>query len=504
MNDIYWQPEAEPTGNRLVVVSNRLPFILSRDGDRWSLKPGSGGLITALAPVLRNRGGMWIGWPGGAENEMPDIDQILRAANKDSGYTLKPVNLNAEEKEKFYHGFSNEIIWPLFHDLQSLCNFDPSYWRVYENVNRKFADAIARNYKPNDFVWVHDYHLINVAKELRQQGLRAQMGFFLHIPFPPLDIFLKLPWRFQMLHALLDYDLIGFQTLRDRRNFLQCIRTLLPDATLIGKGQVIAARVGHREIRIGAFPIGIDYNEFAKKAASDDVHERVLRLRQDLPNRQIILGVDRLDYTKGISHRFEAYRTLLQRHPELQRKVTLIQVVVPSREDIPRYHHLKNEIERMVGELNGQFTQSGWVPLHYIYRSLSRNELLAYYRAASIGLVTPLKDGMNLVAKEFCAASAEEDSVLVLSEFAGAAAQLQRGALMVNPYNTEEVADALYQAFTMPKSERHARMRKLRRSIREYDIFRWVDSFLRAAIAKDLSDFPMPEEYIPQIETIML
>ena len=504
MNDIYWQPEMPSGGNRLVVVSNRLPFILTREQGRWSLRPGAGGLISALAPVLRNRGGMWIGWPGSAQGEIPDIDQLLSTATTNSGYTLKPVALNAEEKEKFYHGFSNEIIWPLFHDLQSHCNFDASYWHVYEDVNRKFADVIARNHKPEDFVWVHDYHLINVARELRQLGLRAQTGFFLHIPFPPLDIFLKLPWRFQMLHALLEYDLIGFQTLRDRRNFIQCIRTLIPDATLNGKGQVIAAHVGGREVRIGAFPIGIDYNEFAKKAASDDVQERVVRLRQDLRNRQIILGVDRLDYTKGISNRIEAFRNLLQRHPELHHKVTLIQVVVPSREDIPRYHALKNEIERMVGEINGQFTQSGWVPVHYIYRSLTRNELLAYYNAASIGLVTPLKDGMNLVAKEFCAASVEENSVLILSEFAGAAAQLQKGALLVNPYNTEEAADALYQAFNMPESERRTRMRKLRRAIREYDIFWWVDSFLRAAIAKDLSDFPMPEEYIPQIETIVL
>lgn len=504
MNDIYFEPERDPSGNRLVVVSNRLPFLLTRTNGRWALKPGGGGLVSALAPVLRNRGGMWIGWPGSAENEIPDIDQVLANATRDSGYTLKPVMLNPEEKEKFYQGFSNEIIWPLFHDLQSHCNFDPSYWRVYEEVNRKFAAIVARNYKPGDFVWVHDYHLINVAKELHQLGLRARVAFFLHIPFPPLDIFLKLPWRFQMLHALLEYDLIGFQTLRDRRNFIQCVRTLIPDVTLMGKGQVVTARLGTREIRIGAFPIGIDYNEFAKKAASAEVSARTAQLHYDLPNRQIILGVDRLDYTKGIADRFEAFRNLLQRHTELHHKVTLIQVAVPSREDIPRYHELKMEIERKVGEINGQFTQSGWVPIHYIFRNLSRVELLAYYRAAAIALVTPLKDGMNLVAKEFCAANIDETGVLILSEFAGAAAQLQKGALLVNPYSAEGVADAIYKAFEMPRSERRAAMRKLRRSVREYDIYWWVDSFLRAAIAKDLSDFPAPEEYIPQLETITL
>ncbi len=504
MNDAYFELEHEPAGNRLVVVSNRLPFVLTRTNDRWTLKPGAGGLVSALAPVLRNRGGMWIGWPGSAENEIPDIDQILATATRDSGYTLKPVVLNTEEKEKFYQGFSNEIIWPLFHDLQSHCNFDPSYWRTYEEVNRKFARIVARNYKPEDFIWVHDYHLINVAKELHQMGLRARVGFFLHIPFPPLDIFLKLPWRFQMLHALLEYDLIGFQTLRDRRNFIQCVRTLIPDVTLIGKGQVITARLGTREVRIGAFPIGIDYNEFAKRAASSEVTVRTEQLHQDLRDRQIILGIDRLDYTKGIADRFEAFRNLLQRYPELHRRVTLIQVAVPSREDIPRYHELKMDIERRVGEINGQFTQSGWVPIHYIFRNLTREELLAYYRAASIALVTPLKDGMNLVAKEYCAANIDETGLLILSEFAGAASQLQRGAFLVNPYSAEGVADAIFRAFHTPPSERRSAMRKLRRSVRDYDIYWWVDSFLRAAIAKDLSDFPAPEEYIPQLQAITL
>lgn len=499
------EPEAKPTADRLVVVSNRLPFVLSQQEDgRYSLVPGAGGLISALAPVLRNRGGMWIGWPGPSAHAVPDLDKVLSNATKNSGYTLKPVQLTPEEKEKFYQGFSNEVIWPLFHDLQSHCNFDPTYWSAYQKVNRKFAEAILATHRGDDFVWVHDYHLMNVARELRRKGMQSQIAFFLHIPFPPLDIFVKVPWRFQLLSALLEYNLIGFQTLRDRRNFIQCVRLLDPDLVLTGKGQVIAMRACGHDVRLGAFPIGIDYAEFAKKAATPDVTEKVLKLHQDLPNRRIILGVDRLDYTKGIAHRFEAFRNALLRYPDLHQKVTLIQVVVPSREDIPRYHEMKMEIERTVGEINGQFTQSGWVPIHYIFRSLSRTELLAYYRASHIGLVTPLKDGMNLVAKEFCACDVEEDGVLILSEFAGAAAQLQRGALIVNPYDVEDVADAIHTAFVMLPEERRQRMRKMRRSVREYDIFWWVDSFLKAAIAKDLSNFPLPEEYIPHMETIVL
>jgi len=485
---------------RLVVVSNRLPVVLEQEnGNGWRAQPGSGGLVTALLPVLRHRGGMWIGWPGTSVDDPVGIKEALDGASKDAGYTLHSVPLNSEEVQKFYQGFSNEIIWPLFHDLQSLCTFDPSYWRTYTEVNRRYAETVARHSHENDFVWVHDYHLIHVASELRQLGAHTQLAFFLHIPFPSLDIFTKLPWRFQLLHALLEYDLVGFQTLRDRRNFIQCARTLLGDVTVQGKGQVVKMNAGGRTLRLGSFPISIDYNAFMKHAASPEIAALASDLRTRLPNRQLILGVDRLDYTKGIPHRLEAFRNALLRYPDLLERVRLVQVVVPSREDIPQYSELRTRIERLVGEINGQFTRpSGWVPIHYVFRSLTRSELLAYYRAAEIALVTPLKDGMNLVAKEFCACSIEEESVLILSEFAGAAAQLQNGALLVNPYDRDGVADAIYTAFGMPPAARRTRMRRLRRTIREHDIFWWVDSFLRAAIAKDLSAFPLPPDYIPQ------
>jgi trehalose 6-phosphate synthase len=411
------------------------------------------------------------------------------------------VALTSEEVHNFYLGFSNEIVWPLFHDMHSLCNFRPEYWRTYLNVNRKYADVVAANSNARDFVWVHDYHLMHVASELRRLGSRARLGFFLHIPFPPLDIFVKLPWRFPLLRALLEYDMIGFQTLRDRRNFLQCVRTLVKEARVRGSGQVLVVDVNGHEVRFGSFPISIDYNAFVRNASQPEVTGKVAELKALLPNRQLVLGVDRLDYTKGIPDRLEAFCNALQRYPDLHERITLIQVVVPSRVDIPQYHELKTRIERLVGEINGQFTRpGGWVPIHYVYRSLARVDLLAYYQTAQIALVTPLKDGMNLVAKEFCACSIEEDCVLILSEFAGAAAQLQRGALLVNPYDIEGMADAIHHAFVMPARERTARMRRMRRSIREQDIFWWIDSFLRAAIAKDLSDFPLPEDYVPRDE----
>jgi trehalose 6-phosphate synthase/phosphatase len=484
---------------RLVVVSNRLPFLITPEpGGRCAISPGSGGLVTAMLPVLRNRGGVWVGWPG-AHDSVENLDAALAEAAPRAGYTLRPVLLTGEEVDNFYCGWSNEIIWPLFHDLQSLCNFDPAYWQVYRQVNRKYAAAIAEVCEAEDFVWVHDYQLMNVGAELRVLGARAKIAFFLHIPFPPMDIFLKLPWRFAILDALMQYDIIGFQTPRDRRNFLHCVRTLLPGAAVHGKGQVVTATVGDREVRVGTFPIGIDYLGFAHDAASRDVREKARELRGLHPDRQLLLGVDRLDYTKGIPDRLKAFRNALRRYPDLGERVTLIQVVVPSRSEIPAYDALKTEIEGLVGQINGEFTRPGeWVPIHYIFRSLDRTELLAYYRATAIGLVTPLKDGMNLVAKEYCACSVDEDCVLILSEFAGAAAQLQRGALLVNPHDIEGMADAIHRAVTMPPEERRSRMRRLRRTIRKHDVFWWVDSFLRAAIARDLSAFAPSADYLPQ------
>ncbi len=489
------------SSQRLLVVSNRLPFVLQRDErGGWRTRPGSGGLVTALLPVLRDRGGTWIGWLGTTET-VSDLDDVMERATRDAGYTLRPVLLAPEEVNKFYFGFSNEIVWPLFHDLQSLCNFDPSYWRTYCDVNRKYAQVVAENCAEHDFVWVHDYQLMNVGLELRRLEVTARTAFFLHIPFPSLDIFLKLPWRFALLHALLEYDLIGFQTLRDQRNFLQCLRVLLKDVRVREKDRRLTLDVNGRTVRVGSFPIGIDFNGFVKRASIADVSLLAATLQAQLPNRQLILGVDRLDYTKGIPLRLEAFRNALTRYPDLHERVTLIQVVVPSREDIPQYHELKSQIERLVGEINGQFTKpGGWVPIHYVFRALERKDLLAYYRAAQIALITPLKDGMNLVAKEYCASSIEENCVLILSEFAGAAAQLQKGALLVNPYDIEGVADAIHRAYTMDAAERRARMRGLRRSIREQDVFWWVDSFLTAAIAKDLSAFPLPADYLPRDE----
>jgi len=493
------KPEAgNISENGLVVVSNRLPVVLVPEkGRHWRVKPGSGGLVTALAPVLRNRGGVWIGWPGISEEPGMDLEELLKQGTRDAGYTFKPVSLTKEEVDGFYYGFANEVLWPLFHDLQTRCNFDPDYWRHYRKVNRKFAEVIARNTTAEDYIWVHDYHLMCVAGELRDMGVESKTGYFLHTPFPPLDLFLKLPWRFQILKALLAYDLIGFQTQRDRRNFIQCIRKMLRDTPVRGKGQVLTAAVNHREVRIGNFPISIDYNEFARKALTRDVSERSQKILEQLNTRTVVLGVDRLDYTKGIPERLKAVENALDRYPDLREKISLLQVVVPSRTHIPKYRDLKLEIEREVSRINGRFTQPGWIPIHYIFRSLDREELLAFYRAADIALITPLKDGMNLIAKEYCASNVDEQGVIILSEFAGAAAQMQKSAMLVNPYDVEQVAEAIYAAYRLDPKEKKRRMHALRRDILKRDIYWWVDSFIKVVFSRELNTFPPLADYIP-------
>jgi len=476
-----------PKIDRTIIVSNRLPIVLTKgDEGEWQIQPGSGGLVTALAPVLRDRGGLWIGWPGTLEDV--DLDELLAIGSKSAGYTLKPVMLTAEEVNQYYFGFSNEILWPLFHSLQSRCNFDPAYWSTYQAVNRKFAQVIAENARANDYIWVHDYHLMLVAKELRAIGVECKVGFFLHIPFPPRDIFAILPWRSQILEALSEYDLVGFQTMRDRNHFIHYVEGLIKGLHVDARRQVCTIATPQREIRVGAFPISIDFKEFARQAASKTVSQRARQLREAIADRQIILGVDRLDYSKGIPERLRSFRNALERFDDLRGKVVLVQIVVPSREDVPEYQALKAEIEGLVGEINGKFSQPGWIPIHYMFRSLEQAELLAYYRAADIALITPLKDGMNLIAKEYCAANIDRNGVLVLSEFAGAATQMRRSALVVNPYDIEGVANAIYQAYSMSTNERQSRMRRLRESVAKRDIFWWADFCLWAATTQNLDD----------------
>lgn len=466
---------------RLVVVSNRLPVVLQLDESGWCSKPGGGGLVRALAPIMSRRGGLWIGWPGNAGTDERELARLLASAGEELGCDMLPVALCEEEVSGFYQGYSNEIIWPLFHDLQSLCNFDPQYWTVFQAVEEKFAAVVVNSARAGDFLWVHDFHLLGLGRRVRARGYAGRIGHFLHIPFPPPDIFSKLPWRSDVLEGMLHNDVLGFQCPRDRENFLDCVRRLLPHARITRLPGMMECAYQNRKTRIGVFPIGVDYQQFAEAAESDDVTERVITIRRDIPGSQIILGVDRLDHTKGIPYRLRAFEAALRRFPDLHKAVSLLQVVVPSRETVPKYQELKAEIEREVSRINGEFTQPGWVPIHHVFRSLEWLDLVSFYRAADVALITPLKDGMNLVAKEYCACQPEENGVLILSEFAGAAVQLKRDALLVNPYDIDGVARAIHRAVTMSPTERHPLMRHLRGVVRREDVYWWLDRFLEAS-----------------------
>lgn len=328
------------------------------------------------------------------------------------------------------------------------------------------------------------------ATYLRDMGVEQKLGFFLHTPFPSLDIFSKLPWRQQILAGLMAYDLLGFQTILDRNNFLGCAESLHQVRHADTRPRVTTMAFKHREIRVGSFGISIDFDEFDRQARARAVVERARELREEMPDGKIILGVDRLDYSKGIPERLKAFEQTLKRFEELRGKVTFVQVAVPSRVEIPEYQQLRAEIEGLVSRINGRFTEPGRVPIHYIFRSLDRSETVALYRAADIALITPLKDGMNLIAKEYCAANVENNGVLILSEFAGAARRLGRHVLLVNPYDLDGVADAIWYAYHMSQTECQSRMRRLRRVIRTRNIFWWLDTFLNASFASELDTIP--------------
>lgn len=504
-----------PPTQRIIIVSNRLPIVLSStDGAGWDAKPAAGGLVSAVRPILQAHGGLWVGWSGAADVEDTELTDISEQIAARDNLRMRAVALSREEIEGFYKGFSNGVIWPLFHDMPKLCRFNPDHWRAYCRVNAKFAEVLAKEATANDFLWVHDYHLMLLGWELSRLQVPNRRGFFLHIPFPALDLFLKLPWRQQIMDSLLSFDLIAFQTDRDRRNFIQCAEALAERFTLETSGKqvvqsrfVARTRAGdktRRNVQIATLPISIDYSTIARDAASSSVQHRAEQLQTDLKGRRMILGVDRLDYTKGILHRLNAFHLALEHHAELRGKVTLVQHLVPSRETIGNYAELRRKVEQLVSEINGRFTEPGWVPIHYMYHSLSWEDLLAYYRVARMALITPLKDGMNLVAKEYCAAQVEEDGVLILSEFAGAAAELETGALPVNPHDIEGTAESIYQAFMMHRDARCKRMRRLRHIIHRYDVFQWAKRFLTMATAQKPSGAQgLPKGPSEAITTVM-
>jgi trehalose 6-phosphate synthase/phosphatase len=455
---------------RLLIVSNRLPVNACVTADGLRIVPSSGGLASGLRSWHERSGSLWFGWPGdvsaATSAQKAQLDDRLHERG------IVPVHLTDDQIQRYYHGFANRVLWPAFHYLIDRLPVDAEEWNAYREVNEAFADAVAQAYRSDDTIWVHDYQLMLVPALLRARFPTARIGFFLHIPCPSPEVFRILPWRREILSGLMGADLIGLHTFAYMRHFLM---------SLLHVGGVEAdidcVRVGGREVKVGVFPMGVDAAAFTGLAASPDVRARVDEIRRDAAGRRIVLGIDRLDYTKGIPRRLMALERMLERDPHLRDGMRYIQVAVPSRGEVDSYRWFRRDVEKRVGHINGTYGTLRSQPVHYLHQSVSPRDLVALYCAADVMLVTPERDGMNLVAKEFVASRVDDDGVLVLSEFAGAAAELN-GAVTVNPYDTESVADSVRRALSMSIEERQTRMRTMRHRVVEHDVHAWAGAFV--------------------------
>lgn len=460
--------------SRLVVVSNRVAD---------PRKTAAGGLAVALADALNTTGGMWFGWSGNIVKDGATGEGELHTQQA-GNVTLATVDLSQEDHDGYYLGYSNDVLWPVFHYRLDLARFDAGHIDAYRRVNRLFARKLMGLLKPDDIIWVHDYHLIPLASELRAMGCNNRIGFFLHIPLPPQLVLAAIPQHEWLMRALFAYDLVGFQSEADLLHFSRYVQAEA-NATALGNDRF---RAYNRTVRAGAFPIGIDVDEFQALTQARDGMDMYHRMKEEYSRRKLLLGVERLDYSKGLPQRMRSFRTLLQKYPENLNSATLIQIASPSREDMGAYADLLREMESLCGSINGNFGELDWMPIRYMHRNVARKRLPGLYRAARVALVTPLRDGMNLVAKEFIAAQDENDpGVLVLSRFAGAAEQLEH-ALLVNPYDIDGTAEVIQQALQMPLEERQARHEKLLYRIRRHDVHWWRQSFLDALAGTDSTD----------------
>lgn len=447
------------------------------------MAPSSGGLATALRGPHERGDSLWIGWPGDAGG----LDEEARAAlfSRLAALRAVPVNLTAEEVSRYYEGFSNGVLWPLFHYLLDKVRVDGHRdFGAYEAVNERFADAVAARCEPGDAIWVHDYHLMLLPEALRRRLPGARIGFFLHIPFPAPEVFRTLPWRERLLRGLLGADVIGFHTASYRYHFVHAAARLLgvePEIDAIG--------IDGRQVRVGVYPIGVDAVELGRLADSAEVRAEALRIHEQAPGGRVVLGVDRLDYTKGLPRRLAAIEVFLERWPDLRQGVKFVQIAAPTRENVEAYEQIRKEVHETVGRINGRYGSVDTTPIHFLNRSVPIEELCALYASADVMLVTPLRDGMNLVAKEYAAARTDGTGVLVLSELTGAAAEMVE-ALLVNPYDVEGVAAAIARALSMAPAEQALRMRALRRRVLENDVHRWARSFLDDLTAEPPSPSP--------------
>lgn len=454
--------------SKTIIVSNRLPVKITEKEGEYLLNPSEGGLATGLGSIYREGYNIWIGWPGidVHEDAQPGIREQLGAMN------LMPVYLTQEEINNYYEGFSNEVLWPVFHYMAVYARYDQIYWDFYYQVNSKFRDAILEVAEPGDVIWIHDYQLLLLPGMVRTSLPDVAIGYFQHIPFPSFELFRLIPWRAEILEGMLGADLLGFHTFDDSHHFLNAVTRLLP---VNASSNVVL--VNDRAVVAETFPMGIDNSKFELLSSDPEVLKQLESLRENFQHTHMVLSIDRLDYSKGIIQRLDAFELFLQLYPEYIEKVVLYMIVVPSRDTVPQYKELKETIDRIVGGINARFRTMNWHPINYFYRSFPVETLSALYNFADVGLVTPMRDGMNLVSKEYIASRINNTGVLILSEMAGASKELI-DALIVNPNNIGAIARALYEALNMPEEEQARRMKPMRQVVSKFNIAHWVKLFM--------------------------
>ena len=477
--------------NKTIIVSNRLPLQVKLEDSKLEIKPSIGGLATGMKSVHAEGNGIWVGWSGLTEDQLtPELQKdVKKAVSKEKCVT---VPLTTEDVDNFYLGFSNKTLWPLFHYFMEYTSFERSEWESYKEVNQKFADVVLENVNDGDTVWVHDYQLLLLPKLIRDKKPNISIGFFLHIPFPSFEIFRTFPWREELLEGMLGADLLGFHTYDYERHFLSSIKRIL-------RLEVNFNTIDYhdRTVTVDSFPMGIDYKKFYESAMVNDSQQK--KERSELQRRldehiksasdaKIILSIDRLDYTKGIPNRLKAFEYFLNKYPEFKEKVRLILLAVPSRSNVPQYQKLKRETDELVGRINGEFATVSWTPIWYFYRSMPFENLIDLYTTSDIALITPVRDGMNLVAKEYVATRTNQDGVLILSEMTGASKEMNE-ALLINPNNFDQIADTIKQAIEMPIEEQKTRIKILQERLERYSVEKWAEEFLKAlASTKDKED----------------
>ncbi|MGZ3763932.1 MAG: bifunctional alpha,alpha-trehalose-phosphate synthase (UDP-forming)/trehalose-phosphatase [Mucilaginibacter sp.] len=474
--------------SKTIIVSNRLPVKISENDGEYILSPSEGGLATGLGSIYKKHDNIWIGWPGLEVNDDHHKEKITAQLKKQS---LLPVFLSQEEITEYYEGFSNEVLWPVFHYYASTyANYKQSNWDYYKKVNEKFKDAVLKVAKPGDTIWIHDYQLLLLPELIRKEQPEVSIGFFLHIPFPSYEMFRLIPWRAELLKGLLGADLIGFHTFDDVRHFLNAVTRILP---VTSSANIITE--GDRTIVVESFPMGIDDKKYASLPHDPEVIKNIELIKDSFKNTKLVITIDRLDYSKGILQRLQAFEHILEQHYEYSERITLYMIVVPSRDTVPQYAQLRDQIDKKVGSINAIYRTMDWTPIHYYYRSFPIEMLSALYYSADVCLVTPMRDGMNLVSKEYVASRINDDGVLILSEMAGASKELI-DALVVNPNNTVEVADTIIRAINMPLEEQKRRMQPMRQMVSKFNISHWVKIFMDKLTEVKLLQRSMLTRYI--------